>query len=332
MKLRQQYRGVHLTIAAAAMAIAGQVSAADNLPSLGEGAAPWQVDVTYENHTAHRENVGLAKFRNTLQVEADKAGGDGWGIHSILRGSFDGVYRMNSKEYGTSAGGPIQLENKGLGLAPFGPGGALVQAGAATPTVAHGLNGGAISLAGATAATFANNPNDGLRVLGDRWHQTDGGVAFGVPVRPCDTDSRGCRDFGGYGNLNLRELEAPEFNSRLDFIRELYAKKTFALADGKDLFLKIGKQQVVWGRTDLFRVLDVINPVDYSRNNIYDELSEIRIPMWIAQAEYRMGASESMQDRNFQVVWNFDKFRANNLGQCGTPNVILDVLLLPRHG
>jgi hypothetical protein len=24
----------------------------------------------------------------------------------------------------------------------------------------------------------------------------------------------------------------------------------------------------VWGRTDLFRVLDVLNPVDYSRNNI----------------------------------------------------------------
>ena len=31
-----------------------------------------------------------------------------------------------------------------------------------------------------------------------------------------------------------------------------------------------------------------------------------------------------MQDRNFQVVWNFDKFRPNNLGQCGTPNVTLD--------
>jgi hypothetical protein len=46
--------------------------------------------------------------------------------------------------------------------------------------------------------------------------------------------------------------------------------------------------------------------------------------MWIAQAEYRMGASEMMQDRNFQIVWNFDKLRPNNLGQCGTANVILD--------
>jgi len=106
-----------------------------------------------------------------------------------------------------------------------------------------------------------------------------------VPVRPCDVDSRGCRDFGGYGNQSQAQLASPEFNSHLDFIRELYVKNTIALDDGKDVFVKVGKQQVVWGRTDLFRVLDVLNPVDYSRNNIYDELSEIRIPMWMLQTD-----------------------------------------------
>lgn len=299
--------GRRLTLVAAALSAAFATQAwGDELPSMGEDYSPWQVDVTYENHTAHREHAGLAKFRNTLQAEFDKKAGNGWGIHGILRGSWDGVYRMNSSEYGKDAGGPIVLENTS------GAGGSFA--------VPHG--GGVAQLANSNF--LASNPNDGLRVLGDRWHATEGGVAFGVPVRPCDVDSRGCRDFGGYGDKTLSELEAPEFNDRLDFVRELYVKKTFSLGDGKDLFLKLGKQQVVWGRTDLFRVLDVINPVDYSRNNIYDELSDIRIPMWIAQAEYRMGASESMQDRNFQIVWNFDQFRANNLGQCGTPNVILD--------
>ncbi|MBK7813621.1 MAG: hypothetical protein IPJ52_04550 [Rhodocyclaceae bacterium] len=104
----------------------------------------------------------------------------------------------------------------------------------------------------------------GLQLLGERWNRTGSGVAFAVPVRPCDKDKRGCRDFGGYGDKKLSELEAPEFNDRADFIRELYAKKTFDLADGGNFFLKLGRQQVVWGRTDLFRVLDVINPVDYS--------------------------------------------------------------------
>jgi hypothetical protein len=194
-------------------------------------------------------------------------------------------------------------------------------------------NGGTIAaipgtnrLAGTTFTVpvyAANNTNTGMAFLGSNWHGVDSkGLNFATPVRPCNYDPRGCMDFGGYGNLSQAQLAAPEFNSRLDFIREAYVTNTFK-ADGGDVFVKFGKQQVVWGRTDLFRVLDVINPVDYSRNNIYDELQDIRIPMWIAQAEYRMGASENMQDRNLSVVWNFDQFRPNNLGQGGTPNSIL---------
>ena len=289
---------------------------ADALPSLGEDSSPWEVDVTYENHTVRREHAGLAKFRNTLQAEFDKKAADGWAIHGIVRGSWDGVYRMNKDEYGKDAGGAIASEstvNGRLVSVPWGVG--------APPAPPFDTALGGLAQ---FPATYPNNPNTGLRVLGDRWHDINGGVAFAVPVRPCDEDDRGCRDFGGYGDQKQSELEAPEFNDRLDFIRELYARKTFALGDGSDLFVKVGKQQVVWGRTDLFRVLDVINPVDFSRNNIYDELADIRIPMWIAQVEYRMGASETMQDRNLQFVWNFDKFRPNNLGQCGSPNAILD--------
>jgi len=171
--------------------------------------------------------------------------------------------------------------------------------------------------------SYPNNPNEGLRVLGDRWHKVNGGVAFATPVRPCNVDKRGYTDFGGYGDKSTSDLEFPEFNSRLDFLREAYVKNSFDIGGGQELFLKLGKQQVVWGRTDLFRVLDVINPVDYSRNNIYDELQDIRIPMWIFTAEYRMGATETFDDTNIQLVWNFDKFRPNNLGQGGTPNQIL---------
>ena len=312
---------------------AQEAQAAPALPSLGEANDPWKVDVVYENDTHYRgkdatgTTVGLSKFRNTLQADADKKIGDGWAFHSVLRGTWDGVYRMNSDQYGKNAGGPITLQSTvGGQLVPEAYGGTSILSGGTivdynTVSTVFGLTNNAFLN---SADLLARSPNEGLRVLGDRWHSINGGVAFAVPVRPCDTDRRGCVDFGGYGNLDLAQLEAPEFNSRLDFVREAYFKNTVPLADGKSLFLKLGKQQVVWGRTDLFRVLDVINPVDFSRNNIYDELQDIRIPMWILQGEYRMGASDSMQDRNLQVVWNIDKFRPNNLGQCGTPNVILD--------
>ncbi|WP_246590883.1 DUF1302 family protein [Georgfuchsia toluolica] len=298
---------------------------ADGLPDMGavDSSTPWRADIYYQNHTAYRgkdatgETVGLSKFRNTIQVEADKGVNDGWAIHSVLRGTYDGVYDMNSGEFGNDAGGAINMQSTT-------PGGYL-----STPWGTGPVTHTAVSGLGLPLNTFvdtypASNSNSGLRVLGDGWHGINGGVAFGVPVRPCNVDSRGCTDFGGYGNRTKTELASPEFNSRLDFIRELYAKKLFKLGDGTDLFVKVGKQQVVWGRTDLFRVLDVINPVDYSRNNIYDELQDIRIPMWIAQVEWRFGGGDILQERNLQVVWNFDQFRANNLGQCGTPNSILD--------
>ena len=206
-------------------------------------------------------------------------------------------------------------QNNNVHILGYGLPGALVVSNTGT---------GGISAAGFASGTSAAYANQGLVILGSNWNNSNAtSVGLAVPVRPCNYDSRGCKDFGGYGNLSQAQLAAPEFNSRLDFIREAYVTKTIGLDGGESAFLKIGKQQVVWGRTDLFRVLDVINPVDYSRNNIYDELQDIRIPMWIAQAEYRMGASENMQDRNLSVVWNFDQFRPNNLGQGGTPNSIL---------
>lgn len=291
---------------------ASAVRAADNLPDLGSsGGQDWRVDTFYENDTRHRKDAGLSKFRNTLQVEADKDFGGNGTFSSIklrtkFRGTYDGVYTLNDDEYGKNAGGPIMLESVGGLGPPAGP-------------YPHG--GAPVALFN-SAGVLANNPNDGMIVLGSKLHKQGGGVAFGVPQAPCDYDSRGC--IKDYMDANSHELASPEFNNRLDFIREAFVVAKLPMADGRSWNFQLGKQQVVWGRTDLFRVLDVINPVDYSRNNIYDELQDIRIPMWIFTAEYRMGATETFDDTNVQFVWNFDKFRPNNLGQGGTPNAILD--------
>ncbi|QWD79930.1 DUF1302 domain-containing protein [Polynucleobacter sp. MWH-Spelu-300-X4] len=326
-------------VLATVLAVAGVSAVAQNLPDLGlTSGDPWNAELYYENHTALRDKAGLSKFRNTLQSEMSKNLNDGWRFRGILRGTYDGVYDLNKSEYGKNAGGSVTMNNTlgpsgALGVvlpASVAYGGAFLaadnspQAGTAGAQATAGL--GAAFGAPANAAGVYAYRNEGLQIVGSGWNTantTAGAISLATPVRPCNYDSRGCMDFGGYGNKTQAQLAAPEFNSRLDFIREAYVTNTFK-ADGGDVFLKLGKQQVVWGRTDLFRVLDVINPVDYSRNNIYDELQDIRIPMWIAQAEYRMGASENMQDRNLSVVWNFDQFRPNNLGQGGTPNSILD--------
>lgn len=319
---------------AAVLVVSSAGAVAQTLPDLGiTSGDAWQIENFYENHTAKRESVGMSKFRNTLQSEMVKNLNDGWRFRGILRGTYDGVYDLNDSEFGKNAGSSMSTVNAlGGASVPYGQGqnyNTLRSLFDSIPPLAgYPLGTPADGTNVYFPVSYANNPNQGLKLLGSTWNTGSGynagGVQLAVPVRPCDYDSRGCRDFGGYGDKKKSELAMPEFNDRLDFIREAYVTKTFGMDGGTSTFLKVGKQQVVWGRTDLFRVLDVINPVDYSRNNIYDELQDIRIPMWIAQAEYRMGGSESMQDRNLSVVWNFDKFRPNNLGQGGTPNSILD--------
>ena len=261
-----------------------------------------------ENATFQRNGEGLSKVRNTAQIEMAKTLGEvgrfsNVGVYGTFRATYDAVDHFNDR-FGRTAGGPISLQSTAIsGSTPWG-----------ASTVSTGVGGFGFDT--------TRNPNDGLVVLGSDLHDTDGGVALGVPVRPCDKDSRGC--INGYMDADTNELRSPEFNDRWDFIRELYVDASLPQDDGTEWSFRVGKQQVIWGRTDLFRVLDVLNPVDFSRHNIYDELEDIRIPMWMATAEKHFGATELFDDLNLQFVWNFDKFRPSNLGQGGSTYAILD--------
>lgn len=301
----------------------------------------------------HRKDVGISKARSGFQIEGLKFIGDvgpfsNVSVNGIVRLSYDAVYDLNDDEYGNNAGGAAFVNSLGLANlgAPtsipvngngIGPAGGLgVGSFAVTnilgPQVDVAVGGDGTGSAFPFTAVlggndfvdaYSNNPNVGMITLGEHLRPHGDGVSFGVPVRPCDTDGRGCiKDFM---DADKKELASPElFSDRGDWLRELYVDATLLGKGDNEINFRLGKQQVIWGRTDLFRVLDVINPVDYSRNNIYDELEDIRIPMWILKTDFRFGATGPFDDFNMQLVWNFDKFRPNNLGQCGTPNVILD--------
>lgn len=281
----------------------------------------WDTAGFVENATHYRDDRGISKSRTTAQYEFTKSLGNK-GIFSdvrfsgTLRGSYDAVYDLNADEFGDEAGGSRNIENQGApwGDTPWGESQVLNSSFDAT-----GNPGG-------WGFDLATNPNEGLIILGEAFHNPNGGMTMGVPVRPCDVDSRGC-GLKDYLDYDTNDLRFSEFNSELDFIRELYLEGSIPFGDanaGRDVFFRVGKQQVIWGRSDLFRVLDVINPVDYSRHNIYDELEDIRITQWIATAELRLGPTGIFDDLNVQAVWNFDKFRPNNLGQAGSPYAILD--------
>lgn len=287
----------------------------------------WDVSGFMENVSHHRDGVGISKSRNTVQLELNKdfgtvAGLSNFSVNFIFRGTYDAVYDINDEDFGSAAGGPVMLTG---GLAPpgtLGPDQTMPIPAHVTPfgqsIISTGFPAGPNPQFGFDTAA---NPNEGLAILGEALHgQT--GVVLAYPVRPCNIDSRGCIE--DYLDYSENDLRFPEFNDHFDFIRELYIDGTIPFDKGGELGIRLGKQQVVWGRTDLFRVLDVLNPVDFSRHNIYDELEDIRIPQWMLNLEARFGSVGPFADLNFAVVWNFDEFRPNNLGQGGTPYSILD--------
>lgn len=287
----------------------------------------WDTAGFIETATFSRQDRGLSKVRTTAQYEFSKEFGkkmglSGFRLSGTLRATYDAVYDLNEDEFGKSAGGARSFQNFGSTTAQ-----AIFGGNGDSPWGMSILGNGGAAAGNPIPPGFlfdtTNNSNQGLVILGEEMHDPMGGVTLGVPVRPCDVDPRGC-GLTGYSDLDTNELRFPEFNDELDFIRELYVEGSVPTGDLSEWYFRIGRQQVVWGRTDLFRVLDIVNPVDFSRHNIYDELEDIRIPQWIATAEYRAGAVGGFDDLNVQFVWNFDKFRPNNLGQGGTPYAILD--------
>ena len=54
-------------------------------------------------------------------------------------------------------------------------------------------------------------------------------------------------------------------------------------------FTRIGRQKLAWGETDLFRLLDNINPLDNTFGGITEDLDDRRIPIFMTRANYNFG-------------------------------------------
>lgn len=63
-----------------------------------------------------------------------------------------------------------------------------------------------------------------------------------------------------------------------------------------DAFVRLGKQQIVWGQADGLRVLDVLNPLSY-REFILPDIEHRRIPLWSALVEF------PLDNWTAQLVW-----------------------------
>ena len=79
-------------------------------------------------------------------------------------------------------------------------------------------------------------------------------------------------------------------------MRELYLDIDATLR----LSFRIGRQQVTWGDTGQYRLLDVVNPIDGTWHlSTFESFEDTRIPLWIVKGLYDIPALNG----NLEVVW-----------------------------
>ncbi len=84
------------------------------------------------------------------------------------------------------------------------------------------------------------------------------------------------------------------------------------------LWMRLGLQNIVWGKTEIFRTTDQFNPQDLALSSL-PTLEESRIALWSARAVYSLYDVGPLQDVRLEVAANLDKFEPADLGACGEP-------------
>jgi hypothetical protein len=122
-------------------------------------------------------------------------------------------------------------------------------------------------------------------------------------------------DSSPYGiNHTDTELSTRCFDGVHDWCwaREAYLEMKFG-----DTQIRAGRQQVVWGKTDAFRLQDLVNPIDFSTHNVYPSLEERRIPSLAIDMIHSFGTVGPLEDFSLELVWVVDRFKPLQVGQCG---------------
>ena len=70
------------------------------------------------------------------------------------------------------------------------------------------------------------------------------------------------------------------------------------------LSFRLGRQQVVWGETDNFRMLDRANPLDLSWHQVYESWDDLRIPLWMIKGLWRIGELGPLSDTFVESYWD----------------------------
>ena len=101
------------------------------------------------------------------------------------------------------------------------------------------------------------------------------------------------------------------------------------------LWIRAGRQSIVWGKTELFRTTDQFNPQDLALASL-PSLEESRVALWSVRGVWSFYDVRPAEDVRLEVAANFDHFKPADTGRCGEPFTALvacnKTLALWLHG
>src|SRR6185295_16386887 len=80
------------------------------------------------------------------------------------------------------------------------------------------------------------------------------------------------------GRINNESHEARTDDKFENELREAYVDTKLK---GAPLSFRIGRQQVIWGESDQFRIMDIWNPLDVTWHFQQESWDNIRVPLWL---------------------------------------------------
>jgi hypothetical protein len=178
-----------------------------------------------------------------------------------------------------------------------------------------------VAVATAAAASAA-----GRGELGGRFSSTLGYRIAGeneVSERDFLLDLEGRWEWGR--GWEIRVLGRGRYEDRLepDTYHEAELREAVLTRRGKSYTAALGRQQVVWGKADGLRLLDVVNPLDL-REFLLDDYADSRIPLWMANLELFRG------EHSFQLLvipdLTFDRLAAPGAEFFVAPSLPPDLL------
>ncbi len=140
-----------------------------------------------------------------------------------------------------------------------------------------------------------------LTIIGRVRFDTQDNLETGVPLDLSRSGISSRLSLGGDGDAEIREA--------------------FLDTEFGDVFLRLGKQQIVWGQADGLKVLDVLNPQSF-REFILEDFEDSRIPLWAVNAEVPIG------DVTLQLVWIPDT-TYNDIPEEGSAYAFTSPLMVP---